>query len=63
MGTKMAIAFANIFMVEIETNLLNQSRIKAMAWKRYIDDVFSLWNTKREDLDLFIAQANQYHPI
>ena len=44
MGTKMAVtvAFANIFMAEIETNLLNQSRIKPIAWKRYIDDVFSL---------------------
>ena len=41
-GTKMAVAFANIFIAEIETNLLNQSRIKPKAWKRYIDDVFSL---------------------
>ena len=62
MGTKMAVAFANIFMAEIETNLLNQSRIKPIAWKRYIDDVFSLCDTKREDLDIFITQANKYHP-
>ncbi|XP_068720163.1 uncharacterized protein [Montipora capricornis] len=58
----MAVAFANIFMAEIETNLLNQIRIKPIAWKRYIDDVFSLWDTKREDLDIFITQANTYHP-
>ena len=62
MGTKMAVAFANIFMAEIETNLLNQSRIKPIAWKRYIDDVFSLWDTKREDLDIFIALVNKYDP-
>ena len=62
MGTKMAVAFANIFMAKIETNLLNQIRIKPIAWKRYIDDVFSLWDTKREDLDIFITQANTYHP-
>ena len=62
MGTKMAVAFANIFMAEIKTNLLNQSRIKPIAWNRYIDDVFSLWDTKREDLDIFITQANTYHP-
>ena len=30
--------------------------------ERYIDDVFSIWDTKREDLDIFIAQANKYHP-
>ena len=58
MGTKMAVAFANIFMAEIETNRLNQSRIKPMAWRRYNDYVFSLWDTKREELDIFISQAN-----
>ncbi|XP_068704782.1 uncharacterized protein [Montipora foliosa] len=47
MGTKMAVAFVSIFMAEIETNLLNQIRIKPIAWKRYIDDVFSLCDTKR----------------
>ena len=57
----MAVAFANIFMAEIEPNLLSQSRIRPIAWKRYIADVFSLWDTKREDLDIFIAQANKYH--
>ena len=50
MGTKMVVAFAYISRSEIKTNLLNQSRIKPIAWKRYIDDVFSLWDTKREDL-------------
>ena len=59
MGTKMAVPFANIFMAEIESNLVNQSSIKPIAWKRYIDDVFSLWDTKREDLDIFITQAKQ----
>ena len=43
-------AFANIFMAEIETNLLNQSRIKPIAWKRYIDDVFSLWEKERTSM-------------
>ena len=62
MGTKMAVAFANILMAEIETNLLNLSRIKPIAWKHYISDVFSPWDTKREDLDIFITQANPYYP-
>ena len=46
MGTKMAVAFANIFMAEFETKLIRQRRIKPIEWKRYIDDVFSLWNTQ-----------------
>ena len=37
MGTKMVVAFANIFMAEIETKMLNKSRIKPKVWKRYID--------------------------
>ena len=62
MGTKMAVAFANLFMAEIETKMLNESRIKPKVWKRYIDDVFSLWDVNRQDIDLFIEQANTFHP-
>ena len=43
MGTKMAVAFANLFMAEIETTMLNERRIKPKVWKRYIDDVFCLY--------------------
>jgi len=45
MGTKMAVAIANIFMVGIETKLINQSSTKPRKWKRYIDDIFSLWDS------------------
>ena len=62
LGTKMAVAFANIFMAEFETKLIRQSRIKLIEWKRYIDDVFSLWNKSKQDINLFIEQANQFHP-
>ena len=62
MGTKMAVAFANIFIAEIETKLVRQSRIKPIEWKRYIDDVFSLWNQNKQDIILFIEQANQFQP-
>ena len=62
MGTKMAVAFANLFMAEIETKLLNESRIKPKVWKRYIDDVFSLWDATRQDIDLFTDQVNTIHP-
>ena len=61
MGTKMAVAFANLFMAEIETKMLNESKIKPKVWKRYIDDVFSLWEVRRKDIDRFIEQANTFH--
>ena len=48
MGTKMAVAFANIFMSEVQTEILKASDIKPLQWKRYIDDVFSLWGCERD---------------
>ena len=36
MGTKAAIAFAKIFMAEIETEILRQSKHKLLEWIRYI---------------------------
>ena len=41
-GTKMAVAFANICMADIETEILSKSVIKPLLWKRHIDD--SLWD-------------------
>ena len=49
MGKKMAVAFAaNIFMAKIERQILRQSSKKPLVWNRYIDDVFSLWDTSTE---------------
>ena len=47
-GTKMAVAFFNIFMNKVETQILSQSLFKPLVWKRYIDDIFSLWTTNRD---------------
>ena len=63
MGSKTAVAFANIFMAEIETRLINQSKTKPIKWKRYIDDIFSLWDSNRQEIDLFIKLANNFHAI
>ena len=62
MGTKMAVAFANIFMTSIEKEILRQSINKPLTWKRFIDDVFCLWDTNKEEIEHFIEQANSYHP-
>ena len=57
----MAVAFANIFMAAVETKILSQNETKPLVWKRYIDDVFSLWNTSIEEINGFIVKANGYH--
>ena len=62
MGTKMAVAFANIFMASIEKEILRQSINKPITWKRFVDDVFCLWDTNKEEIEHFIEQANSYHP-
>ena len=30
--------------------------------KRFIGDVFCLWDTNKEEIERFIEQANSYHP-
>ena len=62
MGTKMAVAFANIFMLSIEKEILRQSVNKLLPWKMFICDVFCLWDTNKEEIEHFIEQANLYHP-
>ena len=49
----MAVTFANIFMVKVETEIFNQSALKQLVWKRFIDDIFSLWDTAREEITQF----------
>ena len=42
MGTKTAVSLVNIFMAEIETNLIQQNNTKPREWKRYFDDALGL---------------------
>ena len=58
---KIAVEFA-IVMVEIETKLVNQSSTKPIKWKCYIDNIFSLWDSNIQEIDIFITQANNFHP-
>ena len=62
MGTKTAVSFANIFMAHIETTILSRTVFKATVWKRYIDEIFSLWDISKRDIEAFIEQANLHHP-
>ena len=57
MGTKMAVAFANIFMSAVETAKLN-----LLSGKDTLTIFFALWRTERKEIDEFIALANRHHP-
>ena len=53
MGTKMEVSFANIYMAEIEMKLIQQGETKPREWKLYFDDVFSLWDCDRKEVNRF----------
>ena len=46
----------------IEEEIIRQSKTKRREWKRYIDDIFSLWDSTRQEIYLFIEQTNNFHP-
>ena len=58
MGTKMAPAYANIFMWHFETHLLSKFHLQPLIYYRYIDDLFFIWNHGSDSLDNFFAFAN-----
>ena len=49
-------------MGEMEKQILNESAHKPLAWKRYTDDIISLWHSSRDFVEKFIERANKHHP-
>ena len=48
-------------MSAVEKETISLSNKKPLVWKRYIDDIFSLWNIKKDEINAFIETANSYH--
>ena len=63
MGTKAAVAIANIFMHYFETrHIYNNKHIsKPHIYKRFIDDIFMIWTKSRPELTQFIQTLNTTH--
>ena len=64
METPMSCNFANLFMSEVESNMLNEyetaTGIRPFLWLRYIHDVFFLWSNDEESLLKFIKFVRTY---
>ena len=58
MGTKMAPQYANIFMVNLEENFLQNNHNKPLIYLSYIDDIFLLWTHEEEELLQFYKDFN-----
>ena len=65
-GTAMGAAFsptvANIFLSVILRTFLPKQHLKPLLLKRYIDDIFLIWQHSYEDLVQFFSSLNQFHP-
>ena len=62
MGSPLAPVLANLLMGHHENNCLNNYEGQApILYKRYVDDVFCLFNDKKE-ANLFLEYLNKQHP-
>ena len=61
MGTKMAPAYANIFMGNLEPTLKAKGDPHILLWKRFIDDIFIVWTGTKPEFLHFMEKINSIH--
>ena len=49
-------------MAKIKKEILRQSAKQPLLWERFIGDIFNLWDTNKEYIQVFIEKSNSYHP-
>ena len=59
MGSKLAPAYANTFMGQLEKDILESSPLQPTYYRRFIDDIFMIWPHSLKDLQCFIAHMNR----
>ena len=62
MGTRCAPNYAIIFMAELEEDFLTTLTLQPKIWKRFIDDIFMIWNHGEAELETLLTKLNQFHP-
>ena len=63
MGTKMAPAYANLFVGKLEQFLTNLAPSRIHTWKRFIGDIFIIiWTGTTAEFEQYMHTINQIHP-
>ncbi len=50
MDTSFSVTYATIFMIWLETPIINEFRQHIVLYKRYIDDIFLIWSGSSAEL-------------
>ena len=61
MGTKLAPNYANLFMGQLELDLIDSYPVKPTVWYRFIDDIFCVFPGTTEETQNFIDHLNRQH--
>ena len=59
MGSKLASAYANVFIGDIEVKILANSRLKPTHYHQFINNIFMTWPFSEEELNWFMAHMNR----
>ena len=66
MGTKMAPAYAGLFMARLEEDILaaqeEETHNSLVLWKRYIDDIVAIWRGDKASLLRFLDRLDNSDP-
>ena len=54
MGKKYAHSFANIFMANLEEEVLSKAKCKPLVMFRFIDDIFFIWTHSKDEPTEFV---------
>ena len=58
MGITFSVTYATIFMIWLETPIINEFRQHILLYKRYIDDFFVVWSGSLAELSKFRTKFN-----
>ncbi len=62
MGTSFAVAYAIIYMLYLESPVIEEFDAHIVVYRRFIDDIILLWQGCRTKLSHFMMRLNSRHP-